>query len=54
MIVWLNFQNFQNRWRIKTVGADSFAKAQEKLCDEMPVHKTPVAFVFPYVEEDTE
>lgn len=37
-----------------TVGADSFAKAQEKLCDEMPMHKMPVAFVFPYVEEDTE
>lgn len=37
-----------------TVGADSFAKAQEKLCDEMLAHKMPVAFVFPYVEEDTE
>lgn len=37
-----------------TVSADSFAKAQEKLCDEMPVYKISVAFIFPYVEEDTE
>ena len=37
-----------------TVGADSFAKAQEKLCDEMPMHKMSVAFIFSYIEEDME
>ena len=36
------------------VGADSFAEAQEILCDRMPVYKMAVAFVFPFTEEDTE
>ena len=35
-----------------TVGADSFAEAQEMLCDKMPLHKMTVAFVFPFTEED--
>lgn len=34
------------------VGADSFAEAQEMLCDKMPLHKMTVAFVFPFTEED--
>lgn len=37
-----------------TVGADSFAKAQERLCDEMQAYKLFVAFIFPYIEEDLE
>jgi hypothetical protein len=34
------------------VGADSFAEAQDMICDKMPLHKMTVAFVFPFVEED--
>ena len=34
------------------IGADSFAKAQDVLCDKMPLHKIIVAFVFPFTEED--
>lgn len=34
------------------VGADSFAEAQEMICDKMPLHKMTVAFIFPYTEED--
>ena len=37
-----------------TVGANSFAKAQKRLCDEMQAYKLSVAFIFPYVEEDLE
>lgn len=36
------------------VRADSFAEAQERLCDELQAHKISVAFIFPYVEEDAE
>ena len=36
------------------VGADSFAEAQEMLCDKMQMYKMPVAFIFPYTEEDME
>ena len=36
------------------VGADSFAEAQEMLCDKMQVYKMSVAFIFPYTEEDME
>lgn len=36
------------------VGADSFAEAQEMLCDKMQIHKMSVAFIFPYTEEDME
>lgn len=36
------------------VGADSFAEAQEMLCDKMQMHKMSVAFIFPYTEEDME
>ena len=35
-----------------TVGADSFAVAQDTLCDKMSLHKMTVAFVFPFTEED--
>ena len=35
-----------------TVPADSFAKAQEKICNEMQKYKVSVAFIFPYIEED--
>lgn len=37
-----------------TVGANSFAKAQEILCDEMQAYKLSVAFIFPYTKEDLE
>lgn len=33
------------------VGADSFAEAQDMICDKMPMHKMTVAFVFPFTEE---
>jgi hypothetical protein len=35
------------------VGADSFAEAQEVICDKMPSYAT-VAFIFPFTEEDME
>ena len=34
------------------VEADSFAEAQDVLCNKMPLHKMTVAFVFPFTEED--
>jgi hypothetical protein len=34
------------------VGADSFAEAQDMICDKMPLHKMTVAFVFPFTGED--
>lgn len=34
------------------VGADSFAEAQDMICDKMPLYKMTVAFVFPFTEED--
>lgn len=34
------------------VSADSFAEAQDILCDKKSLHKMPVAFVFPFTEED--
>ena len=34
------------------VGADSFAEAQDMICDKMSLHKMTVAFVFPFTEED--
>jgi hypothetical protein len=34
------------------VGADSFAEAQDTLCDKMSLHKMTMAFVFPFTEED--
>lgn len=36
------------------VGADSFAEAQDMICDKMLLHKMTVALVFPFTEEDTE
>ena len=36
------------------VDADSFAEAQEMVCDNMPLHKITVAFIFPFTEEDME
>lgn len=36
------------------VRADSFAEAQEAICNELQAHKISVAFIFPYVEEDLE
>jgi hypothetical protein len=33
------------------VGADSFAEAQDMICDKMSLHKMTVAFVFPFTEE---
>lgn len=36
------------------VRADSFAEAQEAICNGLQAHKISVAFIFPYVEEDTE
>lgn len=37
-----------------TVGANSFAKAQKILCDEMQVYKLSIAFIFPFTKEDLE
>ena len=36
------------------IGSNSFAKAQETLCNEMQAHKISIAFIFPYVKEDAE
>lgn len=33
------------------VGADSFAEAQDMICDKKSLHKMTVAFVFPFTEE---
>lgn len=33
------------------VGADSFAEAQDTICDKMSLHKMTVAFIFPFTEE---
>lgn len=41
-------------FRKMKVRADSFAEAQEAICNELQAHKISVAFVFPYIEEDTE
>ena len=32
--------------------ANSFAEAQEILCNEMPAHKISIAFIFPYIKEN--
>lgn len=32
--------------------ANSFAEAQETLCNEMPAHKISIAFIFPYIKEN--
>lgn len=34
------------------VGADSFAEAQDMLCDKMSLHKIIVAFIFPFTKEE--
>lgn len=34
------------------VKADSFAEAQETICNKLQAHKISVAFIFPYTEED--
>ena len=34
------------------VRADSFAEAQEAICNELQAHKISVAFIFPFAEED--
>ena len=34
------------------VGADSFAEAQDAVCDKMSLYKMTVAFIFPFTEED--
>lgn len=36
------------------VGADSFAEAQEMVCNKMQLHKMLVAFIFPCIEEEIE
>lgn len=36
------------------ISANSFAKAQETLCNEMPAHKISIAFIFPYAKEGLE
>lgn len=41
----------ENFGRVR-VSADSFAEAQEILCDKMQMYKMSVAFIFPYTEED--
>lgn len=37
-----------------SVIANSFAKAQEILCNEMQAYKLSVAFIFPFTKEDLE
>ena len=34
------------------ISANSFAEAQEILCNEMPAHKISIAFIFPYIKEN--
>ena len=34
------------------IGADSFAEAQNIICDKMPLLKMTVAFISPFTEED--
>lgn len=34
------------------ISANSFAEAQETLCNEMPAHKISIAFIFPYIKEN--
>lgn len=34
------------------VGADSFAEAQDAICENMLPRKMTVAFIFPFTEED--
>lgn len=34
------------------IGANSFAEAQETLCNEMPARKISIAFIFPYIKEN--
>lgn len=34
-----------------SVGADSFAEAQQRVCEEMNRLHMPVVFIFPYHEE---
>lgn len=41
-------------FRKMKVRADSFAEAQEAICNELQAHKISVALIFPYVEEDME
>lgn len=41
-------------FRKMKVRADSFAEAQEAICNELQAHKISAAFIFPYVEEDLE
>ena len=36
------------------VSADSFAEAQEMLCDKMQMYKMPIAIIFPCIEEEIE
>lgn len=33
------------------VEANSFAEAQDMICDKMPLHKMTVVFIFPFTEE---
>ena len=34
------------------ISANSFAEAQETLCNEMPARKISIAFIFPYIKEN--
>ena len=34
------------------ISANSFAEAQEILCNEMTAHKISIAFIFPYIKEN--
>jgi len=40
--------------RINVGGVDSFAEAQEVLCDKMEQYKMPVAIIFPYYTKEEE
>ena len=52
--IFFELKNQEEVLRKMKVRAGSFAEAQERLCDELQAHKISVAFIFPYVEEDTE
>ena len=34
------------------VEVNSFAEAQDMVCDKIPLYKMTVAFIFPFTEED--
>ena len=52
--IFFELEKQEEVFRKMKVRADSFAEAQEAICNELQAHKISVAFIFPYVEEDLE